>query len=186
MQDKLVVAKIQMLFSISLKYPGVPAWQTSLQWRHNERHGVSTHRRLDCLPNHLFRPISKRISKLRVTGLCERNPPVTGGFPSQRASNAENVSIRWGGGARSVIPSNVLHLTRHDTTWDIAGRFEQCRSIVYNGFEIINAQELWTIMPHIPYTGMWDPHSNSLSASLFKVKACRLFADKRLPETLWT
>ena len=26
---------------------------------------------------------------------CEGNPPVTGGFPSQRASNAENVSIWW-------------------------------------------------------------------------------------------
>ena len=30
-----------------------------------------------------------------VIGLCEGNPPVTGGFPSQRASNAENVSIWW-------------------------------------------------------------------------------------------
>ena len=28
-------------------------------------------------------------------GFCEGNPPVTGGFPSQRASNAENVSIWW-------------------------------------------------------------------------------------------
>ena len=28
-------------------------------------------------------------SKLRVTGLCKGNPPVTGGFPSQRASNTE-------------------------------------------------------------------------------------------------
>ena len=27
--------------------------------------------------------------KLRVTGLCEGNPPVIGGFPSQRASKAE-------------------------------------------------------------------------------------------------
>ena len=27
--------------------------------------------------------------KLRVTGLCDGNSPVTGGFPSQRASNAE-------------------------------------------------------------------------------------------------
>ena len=26
---------------------------------------------------------------------CEGNPPVTGGFPSQRTSNAENVSIWW-------------------------------------------------------------------------------------------
>ena len=28
-----------------------------------------------------------------VTGLCEGNSPVTGEFPAQRASNAENVSI---------------------------------------------------------------------------------------------
>ena len=54
-----------------------------------------SHRRLGCLLNSLFRRRSKKTSKLRVTGLCEGNPPVTGGFPSQRASNAENVSICW-------------------------------------------------------------------------------------------
>ena len=32
---------------------------------------------------------SKKTSKLRVTGLCGRNSPLTGGFPAQRASNAE-------------------------------------------------------------------------------------------------
>ena len=37
----------------------------------------------------------KETSKLRVTGLCEGNSPVTGEFPAQRASNAENVSIWW-------------------------------------------------------------------------------------------
>ena len=67
----------------------------TLQWRHNECDGVSNDRRLDCLLNHLFRRRSKKISKLRVTGLCEWNPPMTGGFPSQRASNAGNVSIWW-------------------------------------------------------------------------------------------
>ena len=36
-----------------------------------------------------FRRRSSKPSKLRVTGLCEGNPPVTGGFPSLRASNAE-------------------------------------------------------------------------------------------------
>ena len=35
----------------------------------------------------------KKISKLRVTGHCEGNSPVTGEFPTQMASNAENVSI---------------------------------------------------------------------------------------------
>ena len=53
---------------------------------------VSNHQRLDCLLNCL----SKRgTSKLHVTGLCEGNPPLTSGFPAQRASNPENVSISW-------------------------------------------------------------------------------------------
>ena len=47
------------------------------------------------LLNGLFRRRSKIISKLHVTGLCEGNPPVTGAFASQRASNAENISIWW-------------------------------------------------------------------------------------------
>ena len=38
---------------------------------------------------------SKKTSKLRVTGLCRGKSPVTGEFPAQRASNAENVSIWW-------------------------------------------------------------------------------------------
>ena len=37
----------------------------------------------------------KETSKLRVTGLCEGNSPVTGEFPAQRARNVENVSISW-------------------------------------------------------------------------------------------
>ena len=60
-----------------------------LQWRHNERHGISNHRRLECLLNRLFRCRSKKASKPRVTGLCEGNSPVAGEIPAQRASNAE-------------------------------------------------------------------------------------------------
>ena len=47
------------------------------------------------LNNHLYRRRSKKTSKLHVTGLCEGNSPVTGEFPSQRASYVENVSIWW-------------------------------------------------------------------------------------------
>ena len=42
----------------------------SLQWRHNERDGVSYHQPHDCLLKRLFRRKSKKTSKLRVTGLC--------------------------------------------------------------------------------------------------------------------
>ena len=48
---------------------GSPTGST-LQLRHNERDGVSNHRRFDCLLNRLFRCRSKKTSKLRVTGLC--------------------------------------------------------------------------------------------------------------------
>ena len=64
-----------------------------LRWRHNGRDGVSHHLPHDCLLNRLFRCRSKEISKLRVTGLFAGNSPVTGEFPAQMASNAENVSI---------------------------------------------------------------------------------------------
>ena len=51
---------------------------------------------------------SKKTSKLRVTGFCEGNSPVTGEFPTQRASNAGNVYIWW-----------RHHLTRigHSPVW---------------------------------------------------------------------
>ena len=62
-----------------------PAGLVSLQWRHNGRDGVSNH----------SLTMSKKTSKLRVTGLCKGNSPVTGEFPAQRASNAKKVSIRW-------------------------------------------------------------------------------------------
>ena len=67
----------------------------SLRWRHNGRDGVSNHQPHDCLLNRLFRRRSKKTSKLRVTGLCAGNSPVTGEFPALRASNAGNVSIWW-------------------------------------------------------------------------------------------
>ena len=67
--------------------------KASLQWRHNGRDGVSNQQHRDCLLNILFRCRSKK--KLRVTGLCEGNPPVTGEFSTQRNSITENVSIWW-------------------------------------------------------------------------------------------
>ena len=67
----------------------------TLLWRHNDRDGVSNHQPHDCLLNRLFRRRSTETSKLRITGLCVGNSPVTGEFPAQRASNEENVSIWW-------------------------------------------------------------------------------------------
>ena len=51
---------------------------------HNERGDVSNHQRLDCLLNRLFRGITKKTSKLRITGLSEGNSLVTVEFPAQK------------------------------------------------------------------------------------------------------
>ena len=63
-----------------------------LQWRHNERYGVSNHQPHDCF----IQPFQAQIKeKLRVTGVCGGNSPVTVEFPAQGASIAEDVSIWW-------------------------------------------------------------------------------------------
>ena len=67
----------------------------TLQWRHNGHDGVSNHRPRHCLLNCLFRLRSKKTSKPRVTGLYVGNSSVTGEFPAQKVSNAENLSICW-------------------------------------------------------------------------------------------
>ena len=101
------------LFILISETPSVPRvainTPSPLQWRHNEGDTVSNHWRLDCLLNHMFRRRSKKTAKLCFTGLYEGNSPVTGEFPSQRASNAENVSIRWRHYAICISLSSTLH-----------------------------------------------------------------------------
>ena len=62
----------------------------SLQWRHNERDGVSNHRRPDFLHNRLFRRKSPRHWCLWAGEFIGDR-----WIPRKRASNAENVSIWW-------------------------------------------------------------------------------------------
>ena len=75
-----VIALANMLSSATMLSTSSGNLQISLQWRHNDRNGVSNHQPHHCLFNRLFRRRSKKTPKLRVTGLlC-----VTGEFPAQR------------------------------------------------------------------------------------------------------
>ena len=53
---------------------------------------------------------SNKTTKLRVTGLCVGNSPVTGEFPAQMASSAENVSIWWRHHANCQHHKVALHM----------------------------------------------------------------------------
>ena len=105
---------------------GFPSWRTSntefrlskmsvwkrgspSQWGHNGLDGVSNQGSLDCLLSRLFRRWSKNTPKPHVTGLCDGNPLLTGGFPPQKTNNAENVSSWWRHHAR------CLSWRHHDT-----------------------------------------------------------------------
>ena len=72
----------------TVMFVGICFIETTLQWRHNDRDDVSNHRCLHCLLNCLFRCRPQKASKLRVRGIHRE-------FPAQKASNAENVSIKW-------------------------------------------------------------------------------------------
>ena len=78
------------------------AVEAVLQWRHNERHGVSNHQPHDCLLNHVFMRRLKKASKHRVTGL------VTGELHAQRVSNVENAFIWWRHYAENIFQYDML------------------------------------------------------------------------------
>ena len=122
----------------SVMRKGLPCMSWPLQWRHNERHGASNHQHLDCLLNRLFRRTLKKTPKLRVTGLCEGNPPVTGGFLSQRVSYAENVSIWWRHHEPVPYP-----------TCDV-GEKPFTRSAAVSGMEVaLVSSQTWTIVINV-------------------------------------
>ena len=52
-----------------------PVKQLSLQWRHNERDGVSNHQPHDCLHNRLFSRRSKKTSRSNVTVVKRKMSP---------------------------------------------------------------------------------------------------------------
>ena len=98
--NTILIRKLSYVADIITIMSGGASWclaarHDALQWRHNEPDSVSNHQRFGCLLKRLFRRRSEKTSKLRVTGFCEGNSPVTGEFPTQRPSNVENVSIWW-------------------------------------------------------------------------------------------
>ena len=95
----------------------------TLRWRHNERDCVSNHQPHYCLLKRLFGRRSRKTSKLRVTGLCEGNSLETGEFPAQRASNAENVSIRWRHHEHRLQYTHTKVTSRHGNLFQITASF---------------------------------------------------------------
>ena len=90
---------------------------------------------------------AKRTSKLGVTGLCEENSPVTDVLPTQRASNAENVSIWW---RHHILIANCTSPTWHliqvvlSIIWELRTKYER------NMFSYLKRQNESVIEVHGP------------------------------------
>ena len=132
-----------------------------LQWHHNECNGMSNHRHLNCLLNLLFNCKSRKSSKLHVTGLCEGNSLVTGVFPAQSASNAENVF------SYVILLSAWLDLTKvlvicysryHQDIW------HKCSRLLTQAFIQALIKQNIKVPHHWPLCGeftgdQWIPHT---------------------------
>ena len=72
----------------------------TLQWRHNDHHGIWNHQLHGRLLNRLFRRRSKKTSKLRVTGFCVGNSPGPVNSPhkgpvTQKMFPFDDVIMKW-------------------------------------------------------------------------------------------
>ena len=81
-----------------------------LQWRHNERDCILNHRRLYCLLSFCSSADQRKHESSASLAFVKGNSPVTGEFPAQRASKAENVSIWWRHGDHFNMPVPVIYI----------------------------------------------------------------------------
>ena len=112
---------------------------SALQWRHNERDGISTHQPHDCLLNRLLGCIWNKTSKLRVTGLCEGNSPLTGEFPAQRASNSA--------GDKPLSEPMMVRLRTHIcvTRPQWVNEEPACLEMVWNSYHLMTIFGYWCL-----------------------------------------
>ena len=126
--------------------------------------------RLECLLNRLFRRISKKTSKLRLTGLCEVNSSVAGEFLSHRSSNAENISIWWRHHAKHstkqwtmmtpvIVRRAGLLWSQQDFEWRWSVPLFKCLTVLEFSFILFDLCLLITfvnfIMNYVPIVTFW-------------------------------
>ena len=177
----------------------------TLFWRHNRRDGVSNHKPHHCLVNRLFRYRSKETSKLRDTGLCARNSPVTGEVPSQIDSNAYNASI-WYDNVIMIMESNhspvncKVKLVIHSQTsngctfevWEMINNFIPryiMDVVTYSWWDLSYSLLLkrgpWSSWNHYP-TGSFNlRHNLALNMKILQLHCSKRYPGQWLSHSLW-
>ena len=92
----------------------------TLHWRHNDHGGVSHHQPRGYLLNRLFRRRWKKISKLRVTGLCAGNSP--GPVKSPHKGPVTRKMLPFD----DVIMNEIVLCGIFDAFWDLSDGSTKC------------------------------------------------------------
>ena len=87
----------------------------------------------------------RKHKKLRVTGLCEGNPPATGEFPSQNASNSENVGL---GGIFAYFNILAVFLLPHTVSIQNPKNFHQ-HTLSFGNFPLSINQLFYALKTHL-------------------------------------
>ena len=154
-------------FSTFLDFVQARSIHCSLQWRHNKRDGVSNHRRLDCLLSRLFWRRSKKTPKLRVTGLCGGNSPVTGKFTSQTTSNESPADYHQGPAVLTILNKLLEIAFELAVIWDASTLICQSHCMLINAIYCF-----WNIVAEC-----WDDQGPPI--------VIRTNTDKQLHQCLW-
>ena len=102
----------------------------TLQWRHNGCHCVSNHQPHDCLLRRLFRRTSKKIPKLRVTGLCAGNSP--GPVNSQNKWPVTRIMFPFGDVIMEPLRNEKKNKTKKTRSQRAEQLYPYLRDMLYN------------------------------------------------------
>ena len=175
MEHLFILLFIYCRWELSIQNPVV---SHQLLWRQIGRDSISNHQPHDCLLNWLFRLRSKKTSKLRVTGLYAGNSRVTGKFPTQMGSNAENVSIWWRHHALQQQYMNVM-------VSQITSHLSDCSAVfsVVLHIDTTNIIEI-DICPPLLISILWYPSHRYITISCFSGFAQSIL-QKNTANTIW-
>ena len=123
---------------------------------------------------HVYNNTKKNIKTL--LDICEGNPPLSGGFPSQRASNTESVSISWHHHAMVTLrglPVNQLRVDLPQPTPDIDLPVRTRGSVRDGGEEILGAYFVFIhAITQVPGTWQGYHHESTYTVWCLYIELC--------------
>ena len=113
-----------------------------------EQHGISNHWQLSWFVQQLVQDNNKESTQSSVLAvLCQGNPLVTVGFPSQMANDAERVSMSW---CHHALPINMMTSSNGNifrVTGHLCGEFTGHRWIPHTK---ASDAEIWCFLWSVP------------------------------------